>query len=131
MRILKLTDAAMTRFFARRRVHDAEAEGVALRIVADVRRKGDAALFRWVRRLDGLRLSSQTIWIDRGEIAGPLVISDVDHTVSGKQHTIPTVAGRHDTIKHVYTPVNTFQDVDRVSNTHQVPWFFLWKMFAT
>ena len=68
MRILKLTDSAAAKFFARRGSHDAAAEQVASRILADVRRGGDAALFRWARRLDGLRLTRDTIWVSRAEL---------------------------------------------------------------
>src|SRR6202790_2897049 len=68
MRILKLTDAVGARFLARRSSHDAAAEQVASRILADARRTGDAALFRWARRLDGFRLTRGTIWISRAEI---------------------------------------------------------------
>jgi histidinol dehydrogenase len=68
MRILKLTDAVAARFFARRRSNDAAAERVASRILADVRRHGDAALFRWSRRLDGARLTRDTLWISRAEM---------------------------------------------------------------
>jgi histidinol dehydrogenase len=68
MRISKLTDAAAAKFFTRRSVHDAGAERVAERIVADVRKNGDAALFRWAQRLDGLRLTRKSLWISRAEI---------------------------------------------------------------
>ena len=68
MRILKLTDAVAAKFFARRSSHDAAAERVASRILADVRRNGDAALFRWALRLDGLRLTRTSLWISRAEL---------------------------------------------------------------
>jgi histidinol dehydrogenase len=68
MRILKLTDAVAAKFFARRSSHDAAAERVASRILGDVRRNGDAALFRWALRLDGLRLTRDTLWISRSEL---------------------------------------------------------------
>jgi histidinol dehydrogenase len=68
MRILKLTDGVAARFFARRSSHDAGAERVAARILGDVRRNGDAALFRWALRLDGLRLTRETLWISRSEL---------------------------------------------------------------
>jgi histidinol dehydrogenase len=68
MRILKLTDAVATKFLARRSSHDAAAEKVASRILADVRRSGDAALLRWARKLDGLQLTPRTIWISRAEL---------------------------------------------------------------
>ena len=68
MRILRLTDAVAEKFFARRASHDSAAEEVAARIVADVRKKGDAALFRWALRLDGLRLTRKSLWIAPAEI---------------------------------------------------------------
>ena len=68
MRILKLTDAVAAKFLARRHSHDAAAEKVASRILADVRRSGDAALLRWARKLDGLQLTPRTIWISRAEL---------------------------------------------------------------
>jgi len=68
MRIVKLTDAVAAKFLTRRSSHDAAAEKVASRILADIRRRGDAALFRWARKLDGLRLTPQTIWISRREL---------------------------------------------------------------
>src|SRR5260370_11556930 len=68
MRILKLTDAVAAKFLARRSSHDAAAEKVASRILADVRFSGDAALFRWARKLDGLQLTPRTIWIGRAEL---------------------------------------------------------------
>ena len=68
MRILKLTDAVARRFIARRSSHDAAAEKVSARILAEVRRHGDAALFRWSKRLDGLRLTRENLWIGRGKL---------------------------------------------------------------
>jgi histidinol dehydrogenase len=68
MRILKLTDAVAAKFFARRSSHDAAAERIAANILADVRKNGDAALFRWGLRLDGLRLTRKTLWITPAEI---------------------------------------------------------------
>ena len=68
MRIVKLTDAVTAKFFARRSSHDAAAERIASRIVADVRLGGDAALFRWAFKLDGLRLTRGNLWISRAEM---------------------------------------------------------------
>jgi histidinol dehydrogenase len=68
MRILKLTDAVVAKFLARRSSHDAAAERIAARILADVRKNGDAALFRWALRLDGLRLTRKWLWITRAEM---------------------------------------------------------------
>ena len=68
MRIQKLTPAVAENFFSRRSSHDASAESVAAGIVADVRKKRDAALFRWAKQLDGLTLTSRNLWITRAEI---------------------------------------------------------------
>jgi histidinol dehydrogenase len=68
MRILKLTEAVAAKFFERRSAHDAAAERIAARILADVRKNGDAALFRWALRLDGLGLTRKSLWISRAEI---------------------------------------------------------------
>jgi histidinol dehydrogenase len=68
MRVRKLTDAVAAEFFARRSEHDAAAERIASRILADLRRNADAALFRWALRLDGLRLTRKNLWIGRSEM---------------------------------------------------------------
>jgi histidinol dehydrogenase len=68
VRILKLTEEVAAKFLARRSFHDAAAERIAARILADVRRNGDAALFRWTQRLDKLRLTSKSVWVSQTEI---------------------------------------------------------------
>jgi histidinol dehydrogenase len=68
VRMLKLTEEVAAKFLARRRSHDAAAERVAARILADLRRNGDAALFRWTLRLDKLRLAKKLLWIGGAEI---------------------------------------------------------------
>ncbi len=68
MRIVKLTDAVAAKFLARRSLHDSAAERIAGRILAEVRKNGDAALFRWAQRLDGIRLNRKSLWISRKEI---------------------------------------------------------------
>ena len=68
MRILKLTNAVEEQFLARRSSHDAAADKIATEILADVRKNGDAALFRWALRLDKLRLTRKSLWMSRAEI---------------------------------------------------------------
>jgi histidinol dehydrogenase len=68
MRIVNLTETAAKKFFARRALHDAAAERITSRILADVRKHGDAALFRWSLRLDRLRLTRQSVWVGKPEI---------------------------------------------------------------
>jgi histidinol dehydrogenase len=68
MRILKLTDGEAAKFFARRSSHDAGADRIAARILADVRKNDDAGLFRWALHLDGLHLTQKSLWVSRSEI---------------------------------------------------------------
>ncbi|MGA9884823.1 MAG: histidinol dehydrogenase [Candidatus Acidiferrales bacterium] len=51
-----------------RRASSREAERVARRIVEDVRRRGDTALFGWTKRLDKVALTPRTVWVSRPEI---------------------------------------------------------------
>jgi histidinol dehydrogenase len=68
MRVQKLTEQFAARFLAERRSHDAAAERSASRILADVRRNGDAALFRWALKLDGMLLTPKSVWIASSEM---------------------------------------------------------------
>jgi len=98
MQILKLTDAVAAKFLARRSLHDAAAERIAARIVADVRKNGDSALFRWALRLDGLRLTRKSLWISQAEIRAASrnaprdLVRAIEHAarnvrrVAGEQH---------------------------------------------
>ncbi len=70
MRMLPLTAATEKKVLASRRASGREAERVAARIVEDVRRRGDAALFSWTKRLDRLALGPRTVWVSRDEMAG-------------------------------------------------------------
>ena len=67
MRILALTSRVAEKILAARHLRDAAAESVASRIVADVRRRGDAALFEWTQRLDGIRLTPKKLWVSARE----------------------------------------------------------------
>jgi histidinol dehydrogenase len=67
MRILRLTRHLECTLFAARRGRDAEAHRIAARIVADVRRRGDAALRKWAKKFDGVDLQ-KGIWIPLREI---------------------------------------------------------------
>ena len=68
MRILPLTSANERKMLASRRASSRDAERVAARIVADVRRRGDAALFSWTKRLDRLALGPRNVWVSRAEM---------------------------------------------------------------
>jgi histidinol dehydrogenase len=68
MRILKLTSAVERQLLRARQQSDVQAERVATRIVADVRRRGDAALFAWAKKLDDVDLRREGMWISRREM---------------------------------------------------------------
>jgi histidinol dehydrogenase len=68
MRIVRLTAATERQLLGARLRRDAVAERAAARIVADVRRRGDAGLFAWTRRLDGIDLRAEAVWIGGREL---------------------------------------------------------------
>ena len=68
MRIVKLTSAVERKLLQSRGQHDAEAQRIAAEIIRDVRRRGDAALSAWVRKLDGIDLQREGLWIGENEI---------------------------------------------------------------
>ena len=68
MRILKLTAAAEKKIFKTRETRDTEAERVAAEIVADVRRRGEKAVFEWTKKLDAVDLKREGVWIGGKEI---------------------------------------------------------------
>jgi histidinol dehydrogenase len=68
MRIVKLTAAVERQLLKARQTRDAEALRVAARIVGDVQRRGDAALFAWTKKLDGVDLRRERVWISRREM---------------------------------------------------------------
>src|SRR5260221_6456794 len=68
MKIRKLTSATEKKIFAARAARDVEAERVAAEIVADVRKRGDKALIEWTKKLDGIDLVAEGVWIGEKEI---------------------------------------------------------------
>ena len=68
MRIVRLTPAVEKQLLRARQQRDVVAERVAARIVGDVRRRGDAALFAWAKKLDGVDLRGGGVWISRREM---------------------------------------------------------------
>ena len=87
MRILRLTSATEKKILAARSASGREAARVAGRIVNDVRRRGDAALFAWTKRLDHLALNSSSVWVSRAELSSARksvsreFLAAVDHAV--------------------------------------------------
>jgi len=68
MRVLPLTPAAQEKVLASRRDSSREAERIASRIVADVKRRGDAALFAYTKRFDRVALTLKNVWVPRAEL---------------------------------------------------------------
>jgi histidinol dehydrogenase len=68
MRVLQLTGAIEEKILAQRRGRHRVAERTAARIIRDVQRRGDAALFYWTKRFDGLALQRDNVWISRDEL---------------------------------------------------------------
>ena len=68
MRILKLTPAVEKNLLRARHERDREAERIAAKIVAGVRDRGDAALFAYTKKFDGLDLRRHGVWISPREI---------------------------------------------------------------
>ena len=68
MRIVKLTPRIEKWLLARRARQDDKAQSAAAEIVADVRKRGDAALFAWAKKLDHINLAREGVWISKREI---------------------------------------------------------------
>lgn len=68
MRILKLTPAVEQQLVQLREGHDRQAFAVASKIVTDVRRRGDAAVFQWTKKLDRVELGKKNLWVAPGEM---------------------------------------------------------------
>ncbi len=68
MRILKLTAAVEKQLLRARQQRDVEAERISARIIAEVRQRGDGALFAWAKKLDGAELRRDGAWISRRQM---------------------------------------------------------------
>lgn len=67
MRILQLTTAVEKNLLRARHERDREAERIAAKIVAGVRGRGDAALFAYTKKFDGLELRRHGVWVSGRE----------------------------------------------------------------
>ena len=68
MRVLRLTGAIEEKILARRHGRDRGAERIASRIIRDVQRRGDAALFAWTKRFDRVALNRDSAWVSAREM---------------------------------------------------------------
>jgi len=78
MRIVKLTPTVEKKLLRTRMQRDVGAERIASRIVDEVRRRGDTALFAWTKKLDDVNLRAGNLWISSQEIQA------AKHQVTGK-----------------------------------------------
>ncbi len=69
MRILKLTPQTEITLLKRHEGQDRVAQRAASRIVADVKRRGDAALDAWTRKLDGVDVRAKGLWVTPNELS--------------------------------------------------------------
>jgi histidinol dehydrogenase len=96
MRILRLTSAVEKNLLRARQERDAEAERIASEIIDDVRRRGDAALFAWVKKLDSLDLRREGLWVRESEIhaAGKQVSDEFLRAVEHAARNVRRIAER-------------------------------------
>jgi histidinol dehydrogenase len=94
MRILKLTSSVEKILLRARHERDREAERTAANIIADVRKRGDAGLTAWVKKLDGINLRRGGIWVSHREIkaASQQVSPDFLRAVRHAENNIRRVA---------------------------------------
>ena len=96
MRIVKLTPAVEKQLLRARQQRDIEAERTAERIVIDVRRRGEPALFAWTKKLDRLSLRAGSLWISSKEIqaAKRHVSREFLKAIAHAARNVKSVAGR-------------------------------------
>jgi len=90
MKIRKLSSATEKKIFEARAARDVEAERVAAEIVADVRKRGDKALFEWTKKLDGIDLAAEGVWIGEKEIRSARRAADKE-LVQAIEHAVRNV----------------------------------------
>src|SRR5258708_2440903 len=65
MRIVRLTPRIEKWLLARRARQDDKAKSPAAEFVANARKRGDAALFAWTKKLDHYNLAREGFWISK------------------------------------------------------------------
>src|ERR1700687_7921 len=68
MRLIRLTTKTQQTLLRSRRKRNRGAEKIASKIIEDVRRRGDAALFYWTKRFDRIALNRKNIWVTPAEL---------------------------------------------------------------
>lgn len=93
MKILKLTKNVERSLLQSRKQRDAQAHRVAAHIIADVRKRGDAALHDWTKKFDGIDLR-EGLWVSPREIdkAGKSVSNELRRAIHHAARNIRIVA---------------------------------------
>ena len=96
MRIFKLTAKVEKEFLAARQVRDLGAERIASEIVADVRKRGDAALFECARKFDNPDFSEKDLRISEKELreAAKRISPEFFRAIRQTSRNIRKVAGK-------------------------------------
>src|SRR5690349_17142419 len=68
MRILPLNKSTEAKILSARRSSDCAAESIAARIIDDVRKRGDEALFAFTKKFDGVQIDARNLWVSRAEL---------------------------------------------------------------
>jgi histidinol dehydrogenase len=94
MRILKLTPSVEKKLLRARQERDREAEDIAAKIIADVRKRGDIAIVHYAKKFDGTDLRRERIWITPEEIcaARKKVSPDFLHAIKQAARNIRRVS---------------------------------------
>ena len=61
-----------------------------------------------------------TVFLQGGEVVGPLLVAHVHNAMTGKEHTIAAVARGHHTVHHINAAIDGLEHVGRGTDTHQV-----------
>ena len=69
-------------------------------------------------RVDAIYLTA--VGVDGREVVFPLFVAHVHRALVGKQHGVAPVSGRHHAVEHVYTTLDSFENVLRCTNAHEV-----------
>ncbi len=93
MKILKLTAKVERKLLRSRQQRDVTAHRAALRIVDDVKKRGDVALLEWTRKFDGVDLRDG-LWVSAREIksAGSEAGKDLRKAIEHAARNIRAVA---------------------------------------
>ncbi|MBV9886027.1 MAG: histidinol dehydrogenase, partial [Acidobacteria bacterium] len=86
-RILQLNAATQKQLQRARQIRDTEAERVAATIVADVRKRGDAALFAYTKKFDRAYLDSKSVWV----LSKSFALQDSKHLLRAVKHAVKNI----------------------------------------